>query len=332
MNKTVANTEDAAARSEALLTIVVPVYNRAAKVVRTLESIAASVAAQPTPQQVRMVVVDNASTDRSMEVVKRWAAAQTHGMLSVEVISESTPGAAAARNAGLRRATTPWVMHFDSDDIMHLELIGLIHKAISTLHHAQLLGWPVSYHMPSGRIKTGIFTTRRAVVKHLYHATLATLRYAVRRDVLTALSADGAPWDEDMRVWDDYVLGCRILMLRPAMARISTRPMADVQVGEESISGTGFSTKQGLWETALDRCREILPPRYHKHLTARRAILAGLYVYENPGCVQKSPYRLTDVLPQCNGVWDRLVCRLVYTIASHGLPGSGRLAALLLHP
>lgn len=332
MNKTVANPEDAAARSEALLTIVVPVYNRAAKVVRTLDSIAASVAAQPIPRQVRMVVVDNASTDESMDAVRRWAAAQTHGLLSVEVINESTPGAAAARNAGLRRATTPWVMHFDSDDLMHVELMGLVHKAIGALPQARLLGWPVSYRMPSGRVKTGIFTTRRAVVNHLYHATLATLRYAVRRDVLTALSADGAPWDEDMRVWDDYVLGCRILMLRPAMTRISTRPMADVEVGEESISGTGFSTKQGMWEAALDRCGEILPPRYHKHLTARRAILAGLYVRENPGRVQKPPYRLIDVLPQCKGLWHRLVCRLVYTVARHGLPGPGRLAALLLHP
>ncbi len=330
MSKLVAIAGDAGAVPDALLSIVVPVYNRAAKVVRTLDSIAASVASQPTPRRVKLMVVDNASCDGSMDVVRRWGAAQPCELLSVEVISESTPGAAAARNAGLRRITTPWVMHFDSDDIMRPELIGTIHKAIPARPGTQLLGWPVSYRFPSGRVKTGIFTTRRPVVNHLYHATLATLRYAVRRDVLMTLNADGAPWDEDMRVWDDYVLGCRMLMLRPDMMCISTHPMADVTVGEESISGTGFSAKQGMWEVALDRCREILPPRYHKHLTARRAILAGLYVRENPGCVQKPPYRLADVLTQCRTPWHRLVCRLIHWMACRGIPGPGRLAALLL--
>lgn len=315
---------------EALLTVVVPVYNRAGKVVRTLNSIATSVGSQSTQRPVRMVIVDNASTDGTPAVVSEWVAAQREPMLTAEVISEDTPGAAAARNAGLRRAVTPWVMHFDSDDVMAPDLIGKIHEAIATHPQATLLGWPVSYKLSPGHSKTGIFTTRRPVVNHLYHATLATLRYAVRRELLTALSADGAPWDEDMRVWDDYVLGCRLLMLRPVMVRISRRPMAEVEVGEESISGTGFSAKRGMWEAALDRCKEILPPGYHKHLTARRAILCGLYERENPDVGFSGPYRLDSVLEECGSRWQRAVCRVIYCMARRGIPGPGRLGAMLL--
>lgn len=314
----------------ALLTVVIPVYNRAGRVLRTLDSIAVSVTARSLPYQVKMIVVDNASTDGSLEVVRDWGCRHDSRSLSVEVISEDTPGAAAARNAGLRQASTPWVMHFDSDDMMSPMLIGLIHDAIQNRPDAQLLGWPVSYRMPSGYTRTGMFTTRRAVVSHLYHATLATLRYAVRRDLLESLSSDGAPWDEDMRVWDDYVLGCRLLMLDPVMVRISRRPMADVAVGDESISGTGFSAKRGQWEAALERCREILPQRYHRHLTARRAILCGLYIHEDPAYMPQTPYRLADVLEECGSRWQRMVCRCICRMAASGIPGPGRLASLLL--
>ena len=76
------------------LTVVIPVYNREGIVLRTLESLD-----RQTCRDFRVVLVDNASTDRTREVLEQWGRRTD---LEVEIICENRPGAAAARAAGLK--------------------------------------------------------------------------------------------------------------------------------------------------------------------------------------------------------------------------------------
>ena len=93
-----------------LVTVVVPVYNTG----RFLAECLASIDAQDVPLAV--VVVDDGSTDDSLAIARAYA----DGRDGVEVVSQRNrgPGAGAARNVGLDRTRTPWVMFLDSDDAL----------------------------------------------------------------------------------------------------------------------------------------------------------------------------------------------------------------------
>lgn len=91
------------------ITVVTPTFNRAKLVTRALES----VRAQPHPPA-RIIVVDDASSDGTPEVVRRWAS-ETGFPVTVEVL-EHNGGPAKARNRGIELASTEYVAFLDSDD------------------------------------------------------------------------------------------------------------------------------------------------------------------------------------------------------------------------
>lgn len=93
------------------IAVVIPVYNRCTTVLRTLEAVA-----NQTRSPLRVVVVDDGSTDDTAAAVKAWAAtAAPPGELAV--LCQSNQGAGAARNRGLQEAADcDYVAFLDSDD------------------------------------------------------------------------------------------------------------------------------------------------------------------------------------------------------------------------
>jgi glycosyltransferase involved in cell wall biosynthesis len=89
-------------------TIVIAFYNEADFLADTLASLAAQ-----TLRPLRLVLVDNGSTDGSAVLAHRFALA--HPDIDVCVLSEPTPGQVHALAAGLRTVTTPLVAIGDAD-------------------------------------------------------------------------------------------------------------------------------------------------------------------------------------------------------------------------
>ena len=121
---------------KSLITVVIPVRDRAGVVGRTLDSVAAQ-----TLRPFSVVLVDNGSTDGTRAVLDRWQREMSAVGPDVTVISEPRPGACAARNAGLAVVRTPWVMFFDSDDVM---LPGHLARAVAVALRnpaASVIGW-----------------------------------------------------------------------------------------------------------------------------------------------------------------------------------------------
>ena len=84
------------------ITVIVPAYQAEAHIGRAL----ADIAAQSRPPA-EVIVVDDGSTDATAEIARRAGAT---------VISQPNRGVAAARNAGIRAATQPWIALLDADD------------------------------------------------------------------------------------------------------------------------------------------------------------------------------------------------------------------------
>ena len=255
---------------EELISVVIPVYNRAHLVGRTLRSIESQ-----TVQPKAVILVDNNSTDDSLNVLKQWAAGRTN----VEVISERKPGAACARNAGLARVQTPYVMFFDSDDRMppfHIEEVGAGLRTAGLPEIAEFASVLVHEDGPNiyARLRRG-----DALKNHIFHSTLATQRSVVKTDLVRRVGG----WNEQLLGWDDLELGVRLLVACPKPAQIVPTLPVLVHVHSDSITGTDFASKAGQWERALDCCERALEgDRYHRRLiNYRRAILAGFYRREN---------------------------------------------------
>lgn len=212
------------------MTIVIPVYNRVAIVCRTLDSVAAQ-----TVRPLRLIVVDNNSTDGTRAEVERWMMSHAADRaLRVTLLDEPRPGAASARNRGLAAVDTGWMMFFDSDDVM---LPGHVARAQRVIEAAggqlDIVGWSVDQQLPDGSRRPGRFTTRDMMYNNLVHGIMSTLRFCVRTEFVRGVGG----WDVTARVWDDMELGTRLLAANPRVAMAEGAPTVVINFTEESITG-----------------------------------------------------------------------------------------------
>ena len=116
------------------VTAIIPVYNMERYAERSL----ASAIAQTYPR-LRVLVIDDGSTDRSLEICRRVAAAHPN----IEVISGPNAGVAVARNKGTELAGTEYVAYLDADDLWHPSKIA--RQVDALLAHPRGSGWIACY-------------------------------------------------------------------------------------------------------------------------------------------------------------------------------------------
>lgn len=90
-----------------LVSIVVPVYNGEAYIKRCLESICSQ-----TYTDIEVIVVDDGSTDDTLEVIKNLAVSDAR----IKYFSKKNSGASAARNFALEKIQGKYVCFVDADD------------------------------------------------------------------------------------------------------------------------------------------------------------------------------------------------------------------------
>lgn len=119
-----------------MLSVVVPVYNRALLLPHAL----ASLLAQSQPAE-EILVVDDGSTDESVAVAEAFGS-------PVRVIRQANQGPAAARNRGLAEAQGEWVHFFDSDDLalpsLHAEQLRVLETSGADVAYAPWLKCEIS--------------------------------------------------------------------------------------------------------------------------------------------------------------------------------------------
>ncbi len=258
-----------------LLSVIIPVHNRAAIVTATLDSVY-----RQDYRPIELLAVDNNSTDNSLEVLTDWAKRHSCAGFNVSVLSEPQSGAAAARNKGLETATAPYVMFFDSDDIMEP---GHIMRAMQTFTDdpsLDIVGWDICNIGLDGHRTRLPFADRDMRYRHTFNAVLSTARYALKTDLIR--KAGG--WDDTLPAWNDYELGMRLIMLAPKIKRLCGKCTVTVRQSTESITGCDYSSRHEHLEKSLDRCEAVVSGsgdnRWLKYIRLKRVVLAGLYARE----------------------------------------------------
>ena len=116
------------------ISVIIPMYNSE----RTIEKALDSVAGQTYPAHYQIIVVDDGSSDRSAELVERYA--EAHPSADIRLIRQSNGGVSSARNAGMRAATGQWIALLDSDDQWLPDKTSVQMNILSQHHEIDLIG------------------------------------------------------------------------------------------------------------------------------------------------------------------------------------------------
>jgi len=183
------------------LSVLVPVYNAAPH----LDAALAGIAGQDFGDW-ELVAVDDASTDESAEILRRWADRDVR----IRVVRNATnAGQTVSLNRGLAQCRGRWVARQDADDISHRERLGAQMRYLA--HHPQtaLLG-AQGVLIDERGAKIGLLAVPEDAESVAWCAPFLNpfLHTAVmfRREV--ALRAGG--YDEDFRIAQDYELWTRL--------------------------------------------------------------------------------------------------------------------------
>lgn len=95
-----------------LVSVIIPMYNAAKFIPQTLESLL-----YQTMKDFEVVIIDDCSTDNSVEVVESFADRFKEGQLQVLKLSKNTGSPGLPRNAGIKFAHGKYISFLDSDDL-----------------------------------------------------------------------------------------------------------------------------------------------------------------------------------------------------------------------
>jgi glycosyltransferase involved in cell wall biosynthesis len=124
-----------------LFSIIIPMYNRERYIHRAIASCLIQ-----SFEDFEIIVVDDGSTDRSVDVV------QTFEDSRIRLIKhETNQERLIARNTGAMAAKGEWLIWFDSDDELVPEALAIMNKRVEDLP-SDVLGFRFMHRLDSGRI------------------------------------------------------------------------------------------------------------------------------------------------------------------------------------
>lgn len=190
------------------VSVIIPTYNRAKLVQAAVESVL-----KQTRVPDEIVVVDDGSTDGTVEALRRFGA-------PVVVVSQTNQGRSAARNRGLREAHGDLILFLDSDDLLAPECVE---------HYLQVL----EQHPEVGVVYSDAYVVDRdgnrvalyshamrgnrpsgMVLGELARRCFVTVSSMVRRPLLGDDPFEvGAEHCEDYDVWRRLSARCQFLFL-----------------------------------------------------------------------------------------------------------------------
>ncbi len=104
---------------EIKVSVIIPVFNTEKYVREAVESMM-----NQTLQELEIIIINDGSTDNSLQVVERLAVTDHR----IQVYSQANQGGSAARNAGIAKARGKFIYFMDSDDLLEKETMELCYR------------------------------------------------------------------------------------------------------------------------------------------------------------------------------------------------------------
>lgn len=110
-----------------LVSVIIPAYNAEKYITHTIESVLAQ-----THQALEVIVVDDCSTDRTVEVLTQYS---VNSRIRVICLEQNSGGPAHPRNIGVKAASGEYVAFLDADDLWEST------KIEKQVHACKMLGY-----------------------------------------------------------------------------------------------------------------------------------------------------------------------------------------------
>ena len=227
------------------ISAVIPTYNRAGLLAQAIDS----ALAQTRPPD-EIVVVDDGSTDRTPEVLARYAG-------RVRAVRQDNGGEAAARNRGIAEARGRWIAFLDSDDLWEPEALARLTEAARSVPEAGLVAMRARSlredgtrtRRVHGKKSPGPYFTTRSLLMGDAGGVLMPM---VKRDLLV----EAGGFDTSLRSATDCDMWLR-LSFRTTMIGVD-EPLLLVRVHPESLSADKTLNAR-MWITILAKLEREHP-------------------------------------------------------------------------
>ena len=167
-----------ASSSDAILvSVVIPTYNRAAKVVEAIESVRAQ-----THSRWEIIVVDDGSTDSTPDDIARGFGKDSR----VRYVAQANRGASAARNRGIALAKGEVIAFLDSDDLYFPGFLAA-HLSVYQNHPSADVVFSDLEKQTGGEIRPRFMERTlvfREIIEHLGPGDVLVLRRDLMKQVL----------------------------------------------------------------------------------------------------------------------------------------------------
>ena len=316
------------------VSVIIPVRNRSGVIVRCLQSVAAQ-----TYEHMRLIVVDNGSTDDTRSRVADWMSANAGRFVETCLLDEPRSGANAARNCGLRAVTDGYVAFFDSDDEMSPDFLT---QMLATLRKDAAAQWVLARTrmiFPDGTEHVRHGVPHPSAAHHLLSAQVSTQSFVAEANLLRTVGG----WDETLTCWQDYELGFRLLRHAPQPAWCE-QVFHRIYRTADSITGHSLSANASGIAAALCRLAEQvetpsafpramgdaqqLSAQCRRALWLRAHIVAGRFCAEGAAPSAELLLRAVSARLRPLSFADRVVCGLLRHYTALGGRAAWRLAML----
>lgn len=183
-----------------MVSVVIPAYNEEKGIAKCLDALVA----QKTKERFEVIVVDNASTDNTSKIVKKYKS-----KLSLRLVEEKKKGIGQARFAGFSKAKGDIIMSIDADTIAPSRWIDKMVKHFEKKEVAAVTG---PFWVSDCSKLTNTFVNKAQLIDVFFwktvlgHPWLWGLNFAIRADVYKKSGG----FDKKLKAMEDCSLTSRV--------------------------------------------------------------------------------------------------------------------------
>jgi len=316
--------------SNILISIVIPIFNREFLLPGTLESLV-----RQTYRPLEIILVDNHSTDKSLDCCLHFQSTYSGSDFQVQVIREPHPGANAARNTGYKASMGKYLFFFDSDDRLYSDSLSRIATCLTEQSYPEAIAYPFVLSYQDGRKLRRPNRISSDAASQLFDIVLSTHNCCINRSLIEKAGL----WNESLQRWQDLEFGFRLLLNTQELVWMKGKPLYEVTMHETAISSATYTQDQAILSATLDAIQETintLPADENKHHMQRAlcfkwcSVAAKIRQEQNNRAGIDLYAHAIHQIPVSRRLLTRAVLWAHYTYSSLGGRGFWRLAEKLI--